>query len=199
LAFGAPVFAWGGYFYGAETGELVNIVLTSSGGSQIATVPVTVNTGFFGFVMGYQTGLKQITFASRIQNPIPSVGQGFGLENVVGAYVVEPTLVPSGEIVVTGSGLAYSRVTKTFNATVTIKNTGTSAIGGPLQIAFQSLPSGVTVVGSPGTFKGNPYITVNVTSLTPGQSTTANVQFSNPSNATISVSPAIYSGGFSLQ
>jgi hypothetical protein len=196
MTFGAPVFAWGANFYGAETGELVNLVLTTPGGVVLVTVPVTVDTGFFGFVISPIEGLSQITFTSRISNPDASVGQGFGLVGVTGAYISSPIPVSLTQVVTTASGLAYSRVTQTFNGTVTIKNVSSSSIGGPFQIVFMSLPSGVTLTNALGTYKGNPYITVNVVTLGPGQSATVSVQFSNPSNVTINVSPVIYSGGF---
>jgi hypothetical protein len=196
LTFAAPVFAWGANFYGAQSGELVNIVLTATEGGVIATVPVTVDTGFFGFVISPSEGVSKITFTSHIDNPIASVGQGFGLENVTGAYTSVPTLVAATQIATIASGLAYSRVSQTFNGTVTIKNISSGSISGPFQIVFANLPAGVTLVSAVGTQNGNPYITIPVASLAPGQSSTVNVQFSDPSNATIKASPAIYSGSF---
>jgi hypothetical protein len=78
---------------------------------------------------------------------------------------------------------------------VTIKNIGSIAISGPLQILFTGLTAGVTLVDATGNLSGTPYMTVPaVVSLTPGQSSTVSVQFKNPSNATINFTPAIYSG-----
>ena len=104
-------------------------------------------------------------------------------------------LVPSTNISSTASGLAYSRVSQTFNGTVTINNISGSAIGGPVQVIFMSLPTGVTVANSSGSFYGNPVITVpSITALGPGQSATVAVQFKNPSNAVINFTPVVYSG-----
>ena len=96
----------------------------------------------------------------------------------------------------TASGLAYSRVSQTFSGTVIIKNTGSSAINGPLQIVLMSLTPGVTLANATGKFVGNPYITAPLSggSLAPGQAATVSVQFKNPSNVTINFVPAIYSG-----
>jgi hypothetical protein len=103
--------------------------------------------------------------------------------------------VPPAQISATSSGLAYSRVTLTFNGTVTIKNTGSSAINGPLQIVLMSLTPGVTLVNATGNFVGSAYITVSLSgSLGPGQSSTVAVQFKNPANAKITFTPIIYSG-----
>lgn len=108
-----------------------------------------------------------------------------------------PTLLGGTQIQVTGSGLAYSRVTRTFDGTVTVSNIGTTAIAGPIQIVMDSLTSGVTLVNASSTFGGFPYITVpGVNSLAPGQSATVSVQFMNPSFTAIYFVPVAYSGSF---
>jgi hypothetical protein len=95
----------------------------------------------------------------------------------------------------TASGLAYSRVSQTFNGTVTLRNISGSAISGPLQIVFFGTPANVTLVNATGNLSGTPYLTVPaVASLAPGQSISASVQFKNPSNAVINATPVIYSG-----
>ncbi|MGD0872381.1 MAG: hypothetical protein ABSB88_22760 [Bryobacteraceae bacterium] len=111
--------------------------------------------------------------------------------------VTQASPVPSGEILVTASGLAYSRVTQTFNGTVTIQNIGSSAIYGPFEVVFTALTGGVTLATATRSYNGSAYLSVpGVTSLTPGQSATVNVQFRNPSNAKISFTPVVYSGSF---
>jgi hypothetical protein len=104
MSFSGPVFAWGANFYGAESSELENLILTAAGGGVVGTVPVTVDTGFFGFVISPSDGLSSITFESQIDNPDPTIGQGFGLENVVGAYTAVTTPEPSS-ILLLGAGL----------------------------------------------------------------------------------------------
>ena len=160
----------------------------------VATIPVSVDTGFFGFVIAPAENLAGITFESRLKNTDPTVGQGFGLENIRGAFTASPTAVVPSSISVIASGLAYSRVTQTFNGTVTIKNVSGATITGPFQVVLRPLPSGVTMTNAWGTFKGNPYVIANTASLGPGQSVTLNVQFSNPSNSTITLTPIVYSG-----
>jgi hypothetical protein len=103
------------------------------------------------------------------------------------------TLPP--HILTTASGLAYSRVSQTFNGRVTLTNTGTAAINGPFQIFFTSLTSGTTLSNAAGVFLDSPVITVPaLTGLAPGQSATVDVQFSNPSAQRIKFTPVVYSG-----
>jgi hypothetical protein len=112
-------------------------------------------------------------------------------------FPVHITAVPSvvSTLSTTASGLAYSRVTQTYNGTVTIKNNGAVTINGPFQIVFSSLASGVTLLNATDAFGGSPFLTVAaVASLGPGQSATVSVQFSNPSSAAIRFTPITYVG-----
>jgi len=116
--------------------------------------------------------------------------------DTIGADVEATALHTPQPISTTASGLAYSRVSQTFNGALTITNTSASSITGPFQILFMALPTGVTVPNSTGTFFGNPFITVPaVASLSPGQSVTVSVQLKNSSNAAINFTPVVYSGG----
>ena len=88
-------------------------------------------------------------------------------------------------------------MTQTFNATVTITNTGQQAITGPLQLVLTNLPARVTLANATGITNGSPYITIPaVASLGPGQSASVNLQFQDPSNLAITFTPAVYSGTF---
>ncbi len=105
-----------------------------------------------------------------------------------------PIVIPASQISTTASGLAYSRVSKTFSGTVTITNITGTSINGPLEAAFTLLPTGVTLVNATGTYNGSPYITVSVSALGAGKSVTIPIQFSDPSTVQITFTPVIYSG-----
>lgn len=123
---------------------------------------------------------------------------------VIAINGVPVTSQPSGSRLLTGSqisivasGLAYSRVSNTFNGTITVKNVSSSAIAGPFKIVLDSLTPGVTLANATGTFGGWPYIAVStVGSIAPGSSASVSVQFHNPANALINFSPLPYSGSF---
>jgi YVTN family beta-propeller protein len=115
-----------------------------------------------------------------------------------GIFIQPLDIVSPNEVATTASGLAYSRVSRTFNGTVTITNISSSAISGPFQILFTALTAGVTLANATGNFSGSPYLTVptagGIASLMPGQSATVSVQFDDPSFAAIKFTPVIYSG-----
>lgn len=73
-------------------------------------------------------------------------GSGTGGVTITSINSVElPPVVLSTQLTTTASGLAYSRVSQTFNGTLTINNISGSAISGPLQIFLTGLPNGVTL------------------------------------------------------
>jgi YVTN family beta-propeller protein len=131
-------------------------------------------------------------------SPIDS-GSGTGGVTITSINGVQlPTSVSASQITTTASGLAYSRVSRTFNGTMTLTNISGSAISGPLQILCLGMPPNVTLVNATGDLSGTPYVTVPAASgLPPGQSITVTVQFNNPSNSTINFTPTIYSGSIS--
>lgn len=128
----------------------------------------------------------------------PGSGVGWITVGLINGVPVPP-IVPPTQIRTTSSGLAYSRVTRTFDGTVTITNISDGLITTPtnFQIVLTALPTGVTLVNASGTFNMSPYITVpTVTSLAPGQSASVAVQFSNPSGVLLNYTPEVYAGTF---
>ncbi len=106
-----------------------------------------------------------------------------------------PTPIYPSQLTTVTSGLVYSRVSQTFSGIVTIKNVSSDTISGPLQLFLFGMNSGVVFMNATSNVFGTPYLTIPAESgVAPGQSITVDVQFKNPSNATISFSPAIYSG-----
>jgi hypothetical protein len=123
-------------------------------------------------------------------------GSGTGGVTVTSINGVQlPSLVSPNEVTTTASGLAYSRVSQTFNGTVRLTNIGDATIDGPLQIVFMGMPVDVTLVNATRDLFGTPYLTVPVAAgLAPGHSVSVGVQFKNPSNAAVNFAPVIYSG-----
>src|ERR1022692_2519538 len=126
-------------------------------------------------------------------------GSGTGGVAITAVNGVPLSLIPSNQMAITATGLAYSRVTQTFDGTMTITNIGNSVISAPsngfFQILFTSLPAGVTLANAGGTFNASPFVTLfNVNSLGPGQSASVAVQFKNPSDVKIQFTPVVYTG-----
>jgi hypothetical protein len=158
--------------------------------------PIAVPIMSWSWVSDYNYSSGGVGVGARTFNDVPAPPGGAGGVTITGINGVQlPPVVPSSQVATTASGLAYSRVTQTFNGTVTVRNISGSAISGPLQILFTAMTSGVTLTNATSNLSGTPYLTVPApASLAPGQSVTVSVQFKNPSNATINFTPVIYSG-----
>jgi uncharacterized repeat protein (TIGR03803 family) len=119
---------------------------------------------------------------------------GYGSAGTVFSLDVGLGPLPGSDVATKASGLAYSRVSRTFNGTVTITNISGSTISGPFQVLFTVLTAGVTLANATGNFSGSPYLTIAAASLASGQSATVSVQFADPSFVPITFTPVIYSG-----
>jgi uncharacterized protein len=76
---------------------------------------------------------------------------------------------------------------------VTVKNTSTQTISGPVELVL-GLSAGVTAVNNSGTFNGNPYWTVTAGSIAPGASSQVTVTLGYASGTSVSTSSSVYSG-----
>lgn len=90
------------------------------------------------------------------------------------------------------AGLLYSRVTKTFTGILTITNTTSATIAGPLLVTLNNLTPGVTLNNAGGSYNGYPQVAVPFTVLNAGKSVTVPVSFTNPANALIKFTPVTF-------
>jgi predicted extracellular nuclease len=90
-----------------------------------------------------------------------------------------------------------NRATGRYNGTISVTNTGGTAITGPVYVFFQNLPAGVTLPDLP-TYNGVPYATVPVgAGLAAGATSAAvTISFADPSNARISYTTTRFDGSF---
>ena len=90
---------------------------------------------------------------------------------------------PNPPINASASGLVYNRATQLFGGTITLTNTGPTALTGSLEVVLTGLPPGITLANASGyTADGNPYILVDLTNapLAAGRSINFTVLFANP-------------------
>jgi uncharacterized repeat protein (TIGR01451 family) len=90
----------------------------------------------------------------------------------------------SNTVKATGGAFQYSPIQRKFAQTVTLKNTGTTTITGPLYLEVSGLSSNATLLNPSGHSTcalpaGTPYVTDNIVSLAPGASTQVLLYFTN--------------------
>ena len=114
--------------------------------------------------------------------------------------VVRLTLLPAGvdvtgSVLISRSGLLLNRATNVFSGTISIKNTSTATINGPINVLLQNLSAGVTLTNAAGTEGGAPYIT-GTGPIAPGATLTLPVTFTNPTRVPLNYDVRVVSGNF---
>ena len=104
-----------------------------------------------------------------------------------------PAREVTGQTTSFSSGLLYSRSTQRFTGTLSVTNTGSTAIQGPVHIQLSGLPSQITMVNQTGTYDGSPYISYPA-ALGPGETISVPVVFLNPLRVLPAYSVRVFSG-----
>ncbi len=103
-------------------------------------------------------------------------------------------LVPVSDVSVTWSRMRYNRRTGQISVTATVQNDGASSIVGELYLGITEIvPAVATVDNATGsTTSGTPLLTVGVTNLPPGGTTSVVVQFQASSRARFTLETQFY-------
>ncbi|TQK10546.1 ExeM/NucH family extracellular endonuclease [Herbaspirillum sp. SJZ107] len=115
---------------------------------------------------------------------------------VVSLNLAGATTDVTSSVKIVQSGLKGNVLTGKVSGTVTITNTTSAPISGPLQLRLDGLPSSVTLDNRTGMQNGTPYITISTGTLAPGAQATVTTSFSNPTKIQFSYTPTIISGTF---
>ncbi len=142
-------------------------------------------------IEGVPTESGDFSYLLLIKDSAGNLGQRAISIHVAAAGV---SIDVSADVKITTTAFTYSRRTKIFSGTVTVTNTSTTTLNGPLSTVLTGLTAGVTVLNSTGSTASGPYYTFDVLPLLPGQFATFGVEFSDPSNAVIRFTPKTYSG-----
>lgn len=109
--------------------------------------------------------------------------------------IINPIVNVSNKVKVTQTGLTRNRATGVWSGTMTMTNTSSSPISGPIQVVLHNLPGGVTMLYA-ALRNGDPYVTASPGTLAPGQSANMTILFLNPNNVFISYTTEVDSGVF---
>ena len=126
---------------------------------------------------------------------------GNGTHNGIRAgYLLTPNCATdvSASLSVTRGGFSFSPVVHRFGQFITITNTSSVEIVGPIKIAIDNLSAGSTAFGNTGVTScdgplNSPYYQLNVT-LGPGGSATTSFVFTDPTKAPITYNTRILAG-----
>jgi predicted extracellular nuclease len=77
-----------------------------------------------------------------------------------------------------------------------VTNRGPAPIAGPLHLVFDDLAPGLRLLDASGAIAGDPYLTLNVPALRPGETWLPLVRFANPGRVPVTFTPRVLSGVF---
>lgn len=179
------------YVFGAESGYLDHALASTSLSSQVVGVTEWHNNADEPEAIDYN--LNDTAEDPYVKNPYRASDHD--------PVVVSLNLAPSYSDVtasakIARSGITLNRISGKYSGTVTITNTGSAALTGPLHLVLQGLPGGVSLDGKSGEQGGAPYLTLPSASLAPGASVTVTTTFTNPSKAGIGYTAKLVSGTF---
>lgn len=163
-------------------GSVTPLGTATTDANGIATLP---NANIAGANVGTTPGAISVNFAGDATYLGSSAS---------GSLTVSPRDV-SSQVGVTNSGLVYNRATQQFGGTMTLTNTGTTALDFSFEVVLTNLPAGVTLANASGyTADGNPYILVDLPGgvLAPGQSVSFTVLFRNPNRTPLQYGAMIF-------
>ena len=188
-------------------GSAVNLVVSSGpapvavpnvvGLTQAAATTAITNAGL---VLGTVTTASSNTVAAgSVISESPAAGTSVAPGSAVNLAVSTGPAVTdvTSLVTVTRSGLVYNRTTNTFDSLLTITNSSTSVLTGPLILAISQIaPSSVTLSNPTGlTSSGNPYVSLTVPAggLSPGQSiSNVLLKFSDPNRAAFTFNSLVF-------
>jgi len=114
----------------------------------------------------------------------------------------DPASDVTAQLTITRTGLLRNRSTGRYAQTITVKNTSATPYAGPVSLVFDVLSANATLYGATGFTTvaaplGSPYLNINVGldgTLTPGESVNVLVEFTNPTNQTITYTTRVLAG-----
>jgi hypothetical protein len=125
---------------------------------------------------------------------IYNAGTWFGNMSEVrfhGAVTTPPVLQDvSASVRMTQQGATLNRATGKYAGAVTLTNTGSAALAGPLRLVLGGLTAGVTLDNASGASSGAPYVAI-AGPLAAGATINVALTFSNPNRTVVSYTPAL--------
>ena len=105
----------------------------------------------------------------------------------------------TAQVSINRGGFIFNRATRRYVQTVTITNTGSAALTGPLSLVLDSLTPGATLVTETGTTQyvppaGSPYQNAAAATLAPGASTSLVLQLTYTGTARFGYTPRVLAG-----
>lgn len=102
----------------------------------------------------------------------------------------------TGQVRISRLPFVWNPLTRVSLSLMGVTNRGPAPIAGPIHLVFDELGAGLRLLDADGATGGDPFLTLNVPALRPGETWVTLVRFANPGRAPVTFTPRVLSGGF---
>ena len=102
----------------------------------------------------------------------------------------------TAQVRITRLPFVFNPLTRVSLSVLGVTNRGPAPIAGPIHLVFDDLAPGLRLLDASGAIDGDPFLTLNVPALKPGQTWLPLVRFANPGRVPVTFTPRVLSGGF---
>lgn len=147
---------------------------------------------------GKMLTVRSIGIRATPQNSALEYGANGNTVREIASFQIETADLPN-QLAVVRSGYALNRRTNSIAQQITISNTGTVPVVGPIHLVVDNLSSNTTLLNPTGQTAnnapaGSPYITVVTGTLAPGATVTTTLQFTVPTSGSVSYATRVVTG-----
>jgi uncharacterized protein len=102
----------------------------------------------------------------------------------------------TAQVRITRLPFVFNPLTRVSLSVVAVTNRGPATIAGPIHLVFDDLAPGLRLLDASGAIDGDPFLTLNVPALRPGETWLPLVRFANPGRVPVAFTPRVLSGRF---
>jgi predicted extracellular nuclease len=102
----------------------------------------------------------------------------------------------TAQVRITRLPFVFNPLTRVSLSIVGVTNRGPSPIAGPVHLVFDDLAPGLRLLDASGAIDGDPFLTLRVPALRPGETWLPLVRFANPGRVPVTFTPRVLSGAF---
>jgi uncharacterized protein len=101
----------------------------------------------------------------------------------------------TAQVRITRLPFVFHPPTQVSSRVMAVTNIGPTPIAGPVHLVFDDLAPGLRLLDASGAIDGDPFLTLNVPALRPGETWLPLVRFANPGRVPVTFTPRVLSGG----
>jgi hypothetical protein len=111
-------------------------------------------------------------------------------------YLKAPPVDVTAQIRFTRLPFVFNPLTRVSLSLLAVTNRGSAPISGPIHLVFDEVGAGLRLLDADGAIDGDPFLTLDVSKLKPGETWLPLVRFANPGRVPVTFTPRVLAGPF---